>query len=1583
MDARQNITGGVRYLAELKTLFPGRVDLQLAGYHAGAGAVKAAGGQVPDTTDGKTRTPQYVQEILAKYEAARGGASARTASPPAGAPAMSPPDASMVRTAMEAPAPPAMALSAVPAGESPRGPAFVDQMPARAQPWTLALAGEQAARGMVAGTGAVLQTLSNIPLLAQQMGESLAQATGLPSGGALVGPLTTALQTLGAQLTSDPQLAEDAQTFSGALAQAVGQAIPGLGTALVASSLGGPVVGLGVLGAVEHAQQDVPAMATGAATNMLLGAFLHATNGLPGAARVPLAGATFAGLTAAQTQDMQQATIQGLIGAGLALPASAKRALETQPGPLQDFLTQERQAHPTVTLDAVLQAAQSPTTPVAGVDQPTWQRWAQKILDLLPEPSTAPLRGAGLGSERGNLDLFGPPEPPPRVPQPTLRAGAEGLTPARYKTPGGTWRIPLRDMPPHELELLDFLRQPKPGAPQGGMKLQGEELAGEFERYLRSKESGEYRLLNDGSGLSVQAMAEAGHEAGFLPTADKEALLEALDRSVSLGQPVYSQYATGTVPLLDDPHVQGAYRAVLEAIDAMQPKTDEQVGGVRGRQERHAEAAAWIESGQYTLDDVRELYPNTVLDDTQASALLQSVHAVGVEVGKAAIAYVESGARIGSREEASLQQAMALLAELDPYRLGVSAAQSRALGILNDPLSGYTQYLNRLHAVLAGAPEHTMEQIATKLAAAQRAAERGGLPEGMPAAQDTAYWKAHPDELDALFQDLRDFIANQAPMPFRLQAEPDALPFQARTPEEQALIDAAFTSERAALTPKEWAARERDRGFAHARMAEREADLQWRNDVRAFEALQAERQASTTQWEPAPMDAALLRRLDLALRPWGRAQPQLLMKALVQSVRPGFEGYFLELMYNAQLSNWATHLANIAGNTVSTVWAFPERFIAAQNGTPGGVARGEATAMLYGLTHGIADAWTIAARSFREGQALSGMSKGELRQPAMTAANVGLDPASSMGRLFDFWAEYIGIGSGGRLPTRALMAADEFSKMLNYRMELNAQAYREATRLGYDGTAWAEHVQRVVSSPTLAVLEQAARDFSIVQTFQQTLEPFQFGTDQGRTLGGAVMALSNVTAGGFPVGRLVLPYVQTPANIAKYALERTPAGFFFASVQADLDAGGARGDIARAKVHLGVLTMVGMAGLAMSGYLVGRAPDDPELRRIFLDQHPEYSVYVPGVQRWVGLDRLEPIGMLATYIGDAVQIAGEVDQPTYQRGIAMLLYPFLKDITSKTYMRGLSDFFDATSPHPGKDPEQTTDRLGRYLQRQLASLGQPSALLAATARAIDPVEKDIKTLWDAWYSRVPGHGDIPARRSLDGSKILSGTGLEPGLLANLVRAYNPFKLGDGQVSPADAEIQANFMTIPPLPRALITRALRPDEAVAVEREFDLHAAKPLTLTPREYERYSVLAGGNQERARELGLQLPSQALRPLVEALAAPYTGTPPSALLDVGQFLDWMITTPEYRAATEGAGGGREDAFKEVVGAYRQLAKTLLLYQDDALRGRYEGTEQIHALKKLPLGQRPGVQQEMQQQYREAVPAIRQELGLQIGVIP
>jgi hypothetical protein len=107
-DPRTNVRTGARYLRDLIRMFPGRLELALAAYNAGEGAVQRAGNRIPNYRE----TQDYVKTVMQLYGMLKPPAAVAL---PAGS---APP-----RVRMELPAP--VARRNIPAGPlpAPGGPA--------------------------------------------------------------------------------------------------------------------------------------------------------------------------------------------------------------------------------------------------------------------------------------------------------------------------------------------------------------------------------------------------------------------------------------------------------------------------------------------------------------------------------------------------------------------------------------------------------------------------------------------------------------------------------------------------------------------------------------------------------------------------------------------------------------------------------------------------------------------------------------------------------------------------------------------------------------------------------------------------------------------------------------------------------------------------------------------------------------------------------------------------------------------------------------------------------------------------------------------------------------------------------------------------------------------------------------------------------------------------------------------------------------------------------------------------------------------------------------------------------------------
>ncbi len=309
------------------------------------------------------------------------------------------------------------------------------------------------------------------------------------------------------------------------------------------------------------------------------------------------------------------------------------------------------------------------------------------------------------------------------------------------------------------------------------------------------------------------------------------------------------------------------------------------------------------------------------------------------------------------------------------------------------------------------------------------------------------------------------------------------------------------------------------------------------------------------------------------------------------------------------------------------------------------------------------------------------------------------------------------------------------------RGELNALASSEAYARGRTSAERAAIFKELRENPTDAMLA-AADDEARYLTFQKQLGGFGRGIMQAANEGPGV--------------KLIIPFVRTPINILKFAAERSILAPAMREFREAISKGGAARDEAIARMTMGSGLSALAVSYAMDGKLSGAGPNDPRDRAALQDTGWQpYSIKVGD--RWYSYQRFEPISLLAGVAADFAELGNfmtpeERDKLAMNVGIAIG-----KNITSKTWLSGASDFFDALS-----DPE----RYGEGFVAKLTSSFAVPALSAQLARSTDPYMREARSTLDAIKARVPGLSEtLPARMNLWGEPIERGDALGPNLVS--------------------------------------------------------------------------------------------------------------------------------------------------------------------------------------------------------------------------
>jgi len=397
----------------------------------------------------------------------------------------------------------------------------------------------------------------------------------------------------------------------------------------------------------------------------------------------------------------------------------------------------------------------------------------------------------------------------------------------------------------------------------------------------------------------------------------------------------------------------------------------------------------------------------------------------------------------------------------------------------------------------------------------------------------------------------------------------------------------------------------------------------------------------------------------------------------------------LEWYINSLVSGIPTHVVNVTSNLLVSLLEDFTRFVAAGIGMFHG---GDKVSMEEAVMHAAA---TIpgAVAGFK---ALAGAVADENH------------PLQFLGKI-DQPRRHAIPGLAGkiiRLPTRFLGAEDAFFKTMAMTKELYALAVRQSRSTG-------ESVQDIIDNPPQELMDKAW-DEGMQRTF----------TSRPGDIARALLSLRRK----HKLINIIFPFVTTPANIVTHALAYSPAGLLFKQVRADLKAGGAKRDVALARMATGSSIGAAVMGLAAMGLITGAPPDDPNKRRLWYATGMQpYSIKVGNT--WYSYSRLEPVGMLFGVSADAWQLADRIGVDEADKIATMVIGSAFHNLLSKTYLRGLSDLVNAMT-----DPEQYGER---WVKSMVTGVATP-VFLSYTAKATDPYLREAETILDAIKARVPG-----------------------------------------------------------------------------------------------------------------------------------------------------------------------------------------------------------------------------------------------------
>lgn len=502
--------------------------------------------------------------------------------------------------------------------------------------------------------------------------------------------------------------------------------------------------------------------------------------------------------------------------------------------------------------------------------------------------------------------------------------------------------------------------------------------------------------------------------------------------------------------------------------------------------------------------------------------------------------------------------------------------------------------------------------------------------------------------------------------------------------------------------------------------------------------------------------------------------PEAMMKLVRDYKKPGWTDKAYETWLNFILSGPKTHIVNMTSNVLNNALDQVAQPLAAVNeavrtsfsGKPRERFVRESVARAKGTVDGIKAAW-VALKNAADG------------------VYVGSGKLENVHALPD---KILGIPT----PGRALQIEDEVFKAVASTQEAYTLAYRAGRKAGLSHQqAMAEIPQRIPSIlqskdrlANIRSVADAERKLNLVDqsTAEGTIAKAAMKKGQYLTFqeeaGPAGKAIMNLKA-AIPGLRYVMPFVQTPLNILKTAVEYSPAGFIKPVRSVLKGKAGAEVSEQVAKAEIGFLLSIPLIVEAYEGNVTGGSPthltgggpsDTRELSNLQQTGWQPYSFVVNTKEgkKYFSYERLEPF---ATILGIASDL-GEVKDEQTGRDMALKLAGAISDnLTNKTFLQGMENIFRLTS-----DPYRWFDTVGRnYIGSAVPSVfGQIASALDPNVRQVS-LREGGEGLAETLQNRIPGLSqEIPAKTTATGKPMQrSGNFLSRALSPVAVSSERP------------------------------------------------------------------------------------------------------------------------------------------------------------------------------------------------------------------
>lgn len=299
-----------------------------------------------------------------------------------------------------------------------------------------------------------------------------------------------------------------------------------------------------------------------------------------------------------------------------------------------------------------------------------------------------------------------------------------------------------------------------------------------------------------------------------------------------------------------------------------------------------------------------------------------------------------------------------------------------------------------------------------------------------------------------------------------------------------------------------------------------------------------------------------------------------------------------------------------------------------------------------------------------------------------------------------------------RFPARVIGSVDIFFKELNYSAEVAAQATRLGLKRGLRGSELHEFIGKTIANPTDDIIK-AAQTSSVERVFQEPLQ--------------GIAEKMNVLREN-PFVRLIIPFWNTPVNLLKQSVQRTPLTAFLPSTWRTMKvANEATKAELMGRAVSGSMFMIGAWWMGTQGYLTAGGPtNSAQKESLRATGWQPYSIKAGDT--YISYRGFEPISSWLRAAGDIAEgttSKSRIDEIAKKFGVS-----YIGQFIENPFLMGIQDVTDAQR-------QFSKDEVPDIVTNLVIGSTVPTIVQQWGTRVYDPIIRRPKGAWEKIKSRLP------------------------------------------------------------------------------------------------------------------------------------------------------------------------------------------------------------------------------------------------------